>query len=76
MVSADQSMQEGMASKGCVLRMKQVTVRVGLKRSTIYAQMKAGRFPRSMKLSTRASGWFESDIDQWLNDRQNDSQVH
>lgn len=76
MAISNQSMQDGMASTGRVLRMKEVKVRVGLGRSTIYAEMKAGRFPRSMKLSTRTSGWFESDINQWLNDRQNYSQVH
>lgn len=72
---AQQSVSEGTASMGRVLRMKQVTAHVGLKKSTIYKLMNEGRFPRSMKLSTRASGWFESDIDQWLSDRLNGSLI-
>ncbi len=43
--------------------------RTGFSRATIYRLMAEGRFPRTIKLSVRAVGWLESDIDNWLNER-------
>ncbi|WP_321907441.1 helix-turn-helix transcriptional regulator [Paraburkholderia sp. J11-2] len=49
-----------------VIRLKQVITATGLPRSTIYARMKAGTFPRSVQLSVRSVGWRRGDIDLWL----------
>ncbi len=49
-----------------VLRLPQLKLRLGLSRSSIYAAIAEGRFPRPVKLGTRAVGWLESDVDQWL----------
>ncbi|SDY53792.1 helix-turn-helix transcriptional regulator [Citreimonas salinaria] len=38
----------------------------GLSRSTIYALMDRGEFPRPVKLSARIVAWPESRIDAWL----------
>jgi len=52
-----------------VLRLPSVKKRTGLSRSTIYLLMKGGHFPASVKLGTRAVGWFEDDISNWLEHR-------
>ncbi|EXJ14861.1 helix-turn-helix transcriptional regulator [Imhoffiella purpurea] len=53
-----------------IIRLPEVVERCGLSRSSVYNLMAAGRFPRSIKLSERAVGWRESDIDNWLAGRQ------
>jgi len=41
----------------------------GLARSTLYALMAKGQFPRPVKLTGKAVAWPESKIAQWLADR-------
>lgn len=48
------------------LRIRDVLQRVGLSRSTVYAYVHAGLFPKPLRLGARAVGWMESDIDAWL----------
>ena len=53
-----------------ILRRKQVELRTGLSRSTIYARIAAGTFPRPIDLGGgRAVGWIEGEIENWLNYR-------
>lgn len=53
-----------------ILRRKQVESRTGLSRSTIYARIAEGSFPRPIDLGGgRAVGWVESEIDAWLQAR-------
>lgn len=52
-----------------VLRRKQVEIRTGLSRSTIYARIAEGTFPPPIDLGARAVGWLESEIDAWLQSR-------
>ena len=54
---------------GSILRRKQVETRTGLSRSTIYLRIKKGSFPRPIKLSERAVGWIEQEIDDWVNEK-------
>jgi prophage regulatory protein len=49
-----------------ILRRKQVETRTGLSRSTIYARIAEGSFPRPIDLGGRAVGWIEAEIDAWL----------
>ena len=53
-----------------VLRMNELTEKVGYARSTIYLLVKEGRFPAPFRLTPngRAIGWLEETIDQWLSD--------
>jgi prophage regulatory protein len=48
-----------------LLSFHQVSHRVGLKRTAIYAAVAAGHFPRPIKLG-RASRWLESELDAWI----------
>jgi prophage regulatory protein len=53
-----------------ILRRKQVESRTGLSRSTIYARIADGAFPRPIDLGGgRAVGWIEGEIDEWLKSR-------
>jgi prophage regulatory protein len=48
-----------------LLRMPQVLDRVGLKKTVIYERIKAGTFPKPIKLGS-ASAWPESEVDNWI----------
>lgn len=52
-----------------VLRLPAVVGLVALGRSTIYSLIKRNAFPRPVKLSRRAVGWRQRDIDDWLESR-------
>ena len=49
-----------------ILRLPRVEDRVGLKHSQIHSLETRGQFPRRIKISERASGWLEHEIDQWI----------
>jgi prophage regulatory protein len=48
-----------------ILRRDEVERVTGLPRSTIYAKIASGEFPKSIKLGARAVGWLEEDIAKW-----------
>ena len=52
-----------------ILRMPEVVRRTGLSNSTIYLMIQRGEFPKPAKITRHASGWPESVIDQWIEDR-------
>jgi prophage regulatory protein len=51
------------------LRLPAVIQATGLKRSIIYRLQAENRFPRSVKITDRAVGWVESDVQTWLSQR-------
>lgn len=55
-----------------LLRLPEVERLTGIKKSSIYAGMKARppTFPRCLRLTTRAVAWRESDIAAWQAQRQ------
>ena len=55
--------------KHSILRLPKVKVRTGLSRSTIYLRISEGTFPSPIRLGSRAVGWLESEIDNWLEER-------
>ncbi len=56
-------------------RIHEVSVLVGLSRATIYRLIKQGLFPPGVSLTgSRAVGWSESDLLQWVNSRLNNAQ--
>lgn len=48
-----------------LLRMPQLLDRVGLKKTVIYERIKAGTFPKPIKLGS-ASAWCARDVDAWI----------
>jgi len=53
-----------------LFRLHEIEPLTGLKKSSIYAGMKAGTFPVCIRLSVRAVAWRESDIAAWQSQRQ------
>ena len=53
-----------------IVRLPEVVDRVGMSRGSVYRLMTIGRCPKSVKLSERAVGWRESDLNAWLESRQ------
>lgn len=51
------------------LRRPAVEAATGLSRSTIYAMMDCGEFPRPIRIGRRAVAWPESAVLAWLADR-------
>lgn len=49
-----------------ILRRKQVEVRTGLSRSSIYAAIAAGTFPAPISLGEKSVGWLEHEISAWI----------
>ena len=56
-----------------ILRLNDVKAVSGLSRSSIYAGMQEGTFPKSIKLGTRMVGWSEKAIEDWIEQKLNQS---
>ena len=52
-----------------ILRIQEVSDRVGLSVSTVKRLVRDGIMPLPVQLSERALGWHESSIDAWVKDR-------
>lgn len=54
-----------------LLRRPAVQAKTGLSRSTLYAEMAAGRFPKPIRPYNSASmvAWVQSEIDAWIDQR-------
>lgn len=53
-----------------VLRLAEVQDKTGLARSTLYKYVEAGMFPRPIYLGGRAIGWIDSEVHEWLLEKQ------
>ena len=62
-----------MATK--ILRLPDVMAQTGLSRSSIYAAIKVGNFPRQINIGDRSVGWLEGEVDQWVSDRAEQSRA-
>lgn len=47
----------------CVIAM------TGLSKSSIYAMMKVGTFPKCVLIGTRAVAWIEAEIQEWIDNK-------
>lgn len=58
-----------------IVRLKELSERIGLGRSTIYDRMDAqsprydATFPKPIKLGAAAIGWIDSEITTWIEQR-------
>ena len=52
-----------------ILRRPEVMSRVALTHSQIDNMEKTGRFPKRIKISVKAAGWIESEIDDFIDQR-------
>lgn len=53
-----------------ILRLKKVQEVTGCSKSFIYRHMRLGNFPGRVRLAVRAVGWYQSDIEEWMNSRE------
>ena len=52
-----------------ILKRPVVESTTGLSRSSIYAKMEAGLFPKPIKLTERSVGWLAHEVQAWLQSR-------
>ena len=52
-----------------IIRRPEVESITGLSRSSIYAKMENGSFPKGIKLSERSVGWLEHEVQEGLKNR-------
>jgi prophage regulatory protein len=52
-----------------ILRLPEVKQKTGLSRSSIYAMVANDTFPKPVQLGTRAVGWLENEISDWINQK-------
>ena len=58
-----------------ILRLRDVKLRTGLSRSSLYFLIKKEQFPKSISLGMRSVGWVESEINDWIEQRKNERQI-
>ena len=51
------------------LRLPQVKATTGLSKSSIYARIAEGTFPKQIPLGPRLVVWVEADIQKWINEQ-------
>lgn len=61
------------ANEARIIRINQVKERTGLSRSTLYSLIKEGKFASPIPIGSRAVGWLESDISDFIEARVNAS---
>jgi prophage regulatory protein len=52
-----------------LLRRATVEAKTGLSRSTLYAAMAAGRFPKPVKLGENSVAWIADEVEAWIKAR-------
>jgi prophage regulatory protein len=52
-----------------ILRRKQVQDRTGLSTATLYRRMAASEFPLSVSLGGNSVGWYDSEVNAWIEER-------
>jgi prophage regulatory protein len=48
------------------MRLKEVTEKTGLAKSTVYNLISQGKFPKQIDLGARSVGWVDTEIEEWL----------
>ena len=54
-----------------ILRRDEVEAKTGFKRAHLYNLMRAGKFPKAIRLGIRAVGWDSHEVEQWIAERRN-----
>ena len=52
-----------------LLTFDEVHKRTGIKKSSAYAKMAKGLFPKPVRIAARSVRWVESEIDDWIHQR-------
>jgi prophage regulatory protein len=62
---ADIASPQSIEEPGPILRLHQVEVEVGMRKSAIYSRIRSGTFPAPIPLGGRAVGWPRAWIERW-----------
>ena len=65
--------QQSATNKTSFSRIKQLTERYKISHSSIWAMVKAGTFPKPIKLSPNCTAWADKETEKWAQDRISDS---
>lgn len=52
-----------------LIRIAEVLALTSLGKSTVYDEIKAGRFPKPVRLTTRSVGWIRAEVAEWISSR-------
>jgi prophage regulatory protein len=52
-----------------ILRVPEVSDRIGYSIPSIWRLAREGKFPKPLKLGPQASGWLEDEVEAWINTR-------
>lgn len=55
--------------KYSILKLPALQNNTGLSRSTIYALISRGEFPKPVPLGARSVGWLSSEVEDWIESR-------
>lgn len=58
-----------------ILRLPAVKEKTGKARSSIYSMIDQNLFPKPIKLGARSVGWLEAEINEWIEQRINESRA-
>jgi len=58
-----------------ILRLTDVKAMTGLSSSTIYLRMAEGKFPKKINLGSRAVGWINTEVNEWIEERIRESRL-
>jgi len=51
------------------IRLNDVKLITGLSKSSIYAMMNSGEFPKNVSLGARAVAWIDTEVSEWMERR-------
>ena len=68
-IHSNQNSHNSTPVKARIIRWPIVHDKVGLCRSHVHKLVSQGSFPKPIKLGLRSSGWVESEVDTWLEQR-------
>ena len=54
-----------------LIKLNEVKAKTGLSRSSIYAYIDKGLFPKQVKLGERCVAWIDSEIESWVDGKIN-----
>jgi len=52
-----------------IIKLSEVKRKTTLSSSSIYRKVAAGEFPSPIKLSERSSGWLQTEVENWIDER-------
>lgn len=52
-----------------IMRIKEVLYKCAVSRATLYRLISEGNFPRQVRLSSRAIGFYEHEVNEWIESR-------